>query len=184
MGAGETQNLVISMRITHNTFMICRDLWLVVFRLKNHFTKGPATQLCWMQKTFSGFRYGFSLFCLMYHYSHFFSCAVSRYMGAAIVCLAWLSSTLLYWVVSCFLVRLVEQKCYSAELEDSLRPLFKAIVYSKSWVRKRVNDEGKELKTWNSFLKDRVVLEEGENFYKVLLKEESGFNQWCKLIGL
>ena len=68
-----------------------------------------------------------------------FSCAVSRYTGAAMICLAWMSSAVLHWVASRFLARLVERKCYSAEEEDSLRPLFEAIVYSRSWVRKSVN---------------------------------------------
>ena len=68
-----------------------------------------------------------------------FSRAVSRCMGAAMICLAWMSSAVLYSVVSRFLARPVERKCYSVEPEDSLRPLFKAIVYSRSWVRNSVN---------------------------------------------
>ena len=71
-----------------------------------------------------------------------FSRAVSQYMGTAMICLAWLNSVVLYWVVSPFLARPVEWKCYSAEQEDSLRPLFKAIVYSRSWVRKSANRPG------------------------------------------
>ena len=43
------------------------------------------------------------------------------------------------WVVSRILARLVERKCYSVETVDSLRPLFKAIVYLRSWVRNSVN---------------------------------------------
>ena len=62
-------------------------------------------------------------------------------MGAAMICLAWMSSAVLYWAVSRFLARPVERKCYSAEQEDSLRPLFEAIVYSRSWVRKNVIGE-------------------------------------------
>ena len=54
--------------------------------------------------------------------------------------LAWMSSAVLYWVLSRFLVRPVQRKCYSVEPEDSLRPLFKAIVYSRSWVRNNVNN--------------------------------------------
>ena len=47
----------------------------------------------------------------------------------------------MYWsVVSRLLARPVERKCYSAEQEDSLRPLFKVIVYSRSVVRKTVNN--------------------------------------------
>ena len=42
-----------------------------------------------------------------------FSHAVPRCMGAAIVCLAWMSSAVLDLAVSCFLARLVERKCYS-----------------------------------------------------------------------
>ena len=38
------------------------------------------------------------------------------------ICLAWMSSAVLYWAVSRFLARPVERKCYSAEQEDSLRP--------------------------------------------------------------
>ena len=49
-----------------------------------------------------------------------------------------MSSEVLYRVVSRFLARPVERKCYSAEQEDSLRLLFEAIVYSESWVRKTV----------------------------------------------
>ena len=67
-----------------------------------------------------------------------FSRAVSRCMGAAMTCLAWMSSAVLYWVVSRFLARPVEWKCCSLEPVDSLRPLFKAIVYSRSWVRNSV----------------------------------------------
>ena len=67
-----------------------------------------------------------------------FSRAVSRYMVAAMFCLVWMSSAVLYWVVSRFLARPVERKCYSVEQEDSLRPLFNAIVYLRSWVRKSV----------------------------------------------
>ena len=36
--------------------------------------------------------------------------AVSRYMGAAMFCLGWMSSAMLYWVVSCFLARLFQSK--------------------------------------------------------------------------
>ena len=42
-----------------------------------------------------------------------FSRAVSRYMGATMFCLAWMSSGVLYWVASRFLDRLVWRKCYS-----------------------------------------------------------------------
>ena len=69
-----------------------------------------------------------------------FSRAVSRCMGAAMICLAWMTSAVLYWVVSHFLSRPVEQKCYSVEQENLLRPLFKAIVYSWSWVKNSVNE--------------------------------------------
>ena len=63
---------------------------------------------------------------------NFFSRAVSPCMGAAMICLAWTSSVLLCWGVSHFLARPVERKSYSVEQEGSLRPLFKAIVYSRS----------------------------------------------------
>ena len=68
-----------------------------------------------------------------------FSRAVSRYMGAAMTRLAWMSSAVLYWVVARFLARPVKRKRYSTEPEDSVRPLFKAIVYSRSSVRENVN---------------------------------------------
>ena len=42
-------------------------------------------------------------------------------------------------VVSHFLARSVKRKCYSAEQEDSFRPSFKAIDYSRSWMKNRVN---------------------------------------------
>ena len=43
-----------------------------------------------------------------------FSQAVSRCMGAAMLCLGWMSSAVLYQIVSPFPARLVEeQKCYS-----------------------------------------------------------------------
>ena len=60
-------------------------------------------------------------------------------MGAAMICLAGMSSEKLYGVVSCFLARPVEQKCCSPEQEDSLRPLTKATVYLRSWVSKSVD---------------------------------------------
>ena len=60
--------------------------------------------------------------------SQLFSRAVCWYMGAAMICLAWMISVVLYWVVSHFPARPVEQMCYSVEEEDSLKPLFKAIV--------------------------------------------------------
>ena len=53
--------------------------------------------------------------------------------------LEWVQQCCLYYVVSRFLARPVELKCYSAEPDDSLRPLFEAIVYSRSWVSKSVN---------------------------------------------
>ena len=77
-------------------------------------------------------------FLLLFLFTNF-SHAVSRYMGAAITCLAGMSSNVLYWVVPRFLGRTDERKCYSAEQEDSLGLLFEAIVYSRSWVRKSVN---------------------------------------------
>ena len=46
-----------------------------------------------------------------------FSSALSRCKGTTLVCLAWLSSAVLYWVVSSFLARLVERKCYSYNLK-------------------------------------------------------------------
>ena len=60
-------------------------------------------------------------------------------MGTAMVCLAWMSSAVFYRVVARFLARPVEWKCCSLEPVDSLRPLFKAIVYSRSWVRNSMN---------------------------------------------
>ena len=42
-----------------------------------------------------------------------FSRAVFRCMDAAVFCFAWMSSAVLYWIVSRFLARLVERKCYS-----------------------------------------------------------------------
>ena len=77
----------------------------------------------------------------------FFSRAVSRSMDAAMSCLVWMSSAVLYCAVSRFLARLVERKCYSAEEEDSLRPLFEEIVYFRSWVRRSVNTSSKLLET-------------------------------------
>ena len=62
-----------------------------------------------------------------------FSRAVSQCMGGAMFCLAWMSSVVLYWVVSRFLARPVKQ------LKDSLIPLFKGMVCSRSWVRRCVN---------------------------------------------
>ena len=67
---------------------------------------------------------------------HWLAHAISQCMGAAIICLAWMSSAVLYGVVSQFLTRPFQRKCYSVEQEDLLRPLFKAIVYSRSQVRK------------------------------------------------
>ena len=56
--------------------------------------------------------------------------------------LAWMSSAVLFWIVLRFLARSAERKCYSAEQEDSLRPLSKAIIHSRSWVRNCVNSTG------------------------------------------
>lgn len=67
-----------------------------------------------------------------------FSRAVSHWVGAAMSCLAWTSSAVSYWGVSLFLARPVERKCYWVEPEDSLRELFKAINYSRSWVSNSV----------------------------------------------
>ena len=72
-------------------------------------------------------------------FPHLRSCAVFRCMGAAMICHAWMSSAVLYWVVSHFLARLVERKCYSVELEDPLWPFFKVIAYSRLLVRNGVN---------------------------------------------
>ena len=63
-----------------------------------------------------------------------FSRAVSRYLRAAMICLARMSFAVLYWALARFLARPVERKCYSAEREDSLRPWFMAIVHSRSGV--------------------------------------------------
>ena len=72
--------------------------------------------------------------------SHNFSHDLSRCMGAVMIFLAWMSLAVLYWIVSHFLAGPVERKCYLVEQEDSLRPLFKAIVYTRSWVRNNVNN--------------------------------------------
>ena len=57
-----------------------------------------------------------------------FSCAVFQCMGTAMVCLVWMSSAVLYWIVLRFLARLVKQKCYSykqkTHSEHCSRPLF------------------------------------------------------------
>ena len=59
-------------------------------------------------------------------------------MGVAMNCLRWMKSEVLHWIISGFLTRPTERKCYSVGPEDWLRPLFKAIVYSRSWVRNSV----------------------------------------------
>ena len=61
-----------------------------------------------------------------------FSRAVSRCMGVAMICLAWMISAVLYWLP-------VQRRCYSVEQENSLKPLCKAIVHSRSWVGNSVN---------------------------------------------
>ena len=57
-----------------------------------------------------------------------FSRAVSPFVGAAMICLAWMSSAVLYRVFSRFLARPVERKCYSykrkTRLDHCLRQLF------------------------------------------------------------
>ena len=65
----------------------------------------PSLMLC------HGLQFFLSLFT-------FFPRAVSRYMGAAMICLAWMSLAVLYWAVSHFLARPVERKCYWAEQEE------------------------------------------------------------------
>ena len=70
-------------------------------------------------------------------------------MGAAMIYLAWRSSAELHWVVSYFLARPVERKCYSVEPEDLVRPSFKAIVYSRSWVRNSVNRRHHHWNSWS-----------------------------------
>ena len=44
-----------------------------------------------------------------------FSRAVSPFVGAAMICLAWMSSAVFYRVVSRFLARPVERKCYPCD---------------------------------------------------------------------
>ena len=67
-----------------------------------------------------------------------FSIAVSRCIGTAMICFARMSSAVLDRFASCVPARSVERKCYSVEQKDSLRPLLKAIVYSRSWVKNSV----------------------------------------------
>lgn len=61
-------------------------------------------------------------------------CAVCRRMGAAMSGLSRLSLAVLPWVVPCFLVCL-----FFPKLEGSFSPIFKAVAYSVSLVRKRVH---------------------------------------------
>ena len=73
-------------------------------------------------------------------------------MGAVMTCYARMGSAMLYRVVSLFLARPDERKCYSIEQEDTLRPLFRAFVYLKSGVRNSVNtlaSEGSEAEARN-----------------------------------
>lgn len=72
-----------------------------------------------------GFSMGLFLTCL---------CAVCRRMGAAMSGLSWLNLAVLHWVVPCFLICL-----FFPKLEGSFSPVFKAVVYSVSLVRKHVN---------------------------------------------
>ena len=72
------------------------------------------------------------------NYLQLFHVLVSRCMDDVMICFAWMTSAVLYWDVLHFLARPVERKCYSVEPEDSLRPLFRAIVYSRSLVRNNV----------------------------------------------
>ena len=59
--------------------------------------------------------------------------------GSAMFCLSWLSLALLYWVISRYLARLLFTEVSRIQPDDSPTLLFKAIVYSRSWVRKLVN---------------------------------------------
>ena len=82
-----------------------------------------------------------SYWCTLSGLSQHFTRAVSRYTGAATFGLGCLGIAILYRIVSRFLARLVFWIFFFTEIspiwpEGSPIPLFKAIVYSKSVVRK------------------------------------------------
>ena len=98
-------------------------------------------------------------------------------MGAAMICLAWMSLAVLYWAVSHFLARPIERKFCSAEQDDSLRPLFEAIVYSRSWIRKSVNSERGAwiLEKWDQDFQWNDNWNSGEMGTEILVKWELEF---------